>query len=93
MGQNRAISVKGSAKLTGTPDWVVIVFNVESESYYYEECTEMLAKRTDILKKELMSLGIEDKNIKTFHFDIDTGFDFAEGRRIFRGYKASHAEG
>ena len=90
MGQNRAISVKGSAKLTGTPDWVVIVFNVESESYYYEVCTEMLAKRTLILKKELMALGIEDKNIKTFHFDIDTGFDWVEGRRIFRGYKASH---
>ena len=66
MGQNRAISVKGSAKLTGTPDWVVIVFNVESESYYYEECAEMLAERTGILKKELISLGIENENPKPF---------------------------
>jgi uncharacterized protein YggE len=90
MGERRLISVKGSARVTGTPDWVVIIFDIESESYYYEECTEMLAERTDNLMKELLSVGIENKNLKTFHFDIDTNFDWVDRRRIFRGYKASH---
>jgi hypothetical protein len=40
--------------------------NLESESYYYEECAEMLAERTGILKKELISLGIENENPKPF---------------------------
>jgi uncharacterized protein YggE len=90
MSESRLMSVKGTAKVTGAPDWVVIILNIESESYNYEECTRILAERTEQLKRELLSVGIEQKSLKTFHFDINTSFDWVDGKRIFRGYKASH---
>ncbi len=92
--ENRTIRVRGSAEVSGVPDWVVISFSVSSRHYEYGTCMERLAVRTESLREELASVGLERDSLKTSHFHIDTDFErVKEGSReryVFKGYNASH---
>lgn len=87
---NRTITVRGSAKVSAAPDWVVISFNLEAEKYDYTQCMDQLARQTESLREELVTVGLEKESLKTSHFNIDTNFDWVNQRHVFRGYKASH---
>ena len=88
----RTIRVIGSAKVSGTPDWVVISFSINSKNYKYEKCMEHLARQTESLREELTTVGLEKESLKTIHFDIDTNreYDHINKKHVFKGYTASH---
>lgn len=86
----RTITVRGSAKVSAPPDWVVISFDVISQNYEHGKCMEKLSKQTESLQKELASVGLEKVSLKTTQFSIDTHFDWVKDTRVFKGYKASH---
>ena len=86
----RTITVRGSARVSAAPDWVVISFTVNSEHYDYGQCMEQMAVQTENLQKDLAAVGLERDSLKTVHFDIDTHFEKANDRYVFRGYKAVH---
>jgi uncharacterized protein YggE len=86
----RTITVRGSARVSAAPDWVVISFTVNSEHYDYGQCMEQMAVQTENLQKDLAAVGLERDSLKTVHFDIDTHFEKVNDRYVFRGYKAVH---
>ncbi len=86
----RTITVRGSARVSAAPDWVVISFTVNSEHYDYGQCMEQMAVQTENLQKDLAAVGLERDSLKTVHFDIDTHFERVNDRYVFRGYKAVH---
>jgi uncharacterized protein len=86
----RTIRVRGSAKVSGAPDWVTISFDVESRNYDYAKCMEQLACQTDSLREELLAVGLERESLKTTRFNIHTNFEWINKRNLFQGYIASH---
>ncbi len=87
---SRTITVRGSAKVSAAPDWVVISFTINSEHYDYGKCMEQVAMQTESLQKDLAAVGLERDSLKTVDFEIDTHFQKVSGRHVFRGYKAVH---
>lgn len=88
---NRTLRVRGSARISGAPDWVVISFNLNGQDYEYKKSMEKLISQTDSLRQELSSVGLEKENLKTSQFNIDTNFEWVNNRHIFKGYKATHS--
>ncbi len=86
----RTIRVRGSAKVSGSPDWVTISFDVVSREYDYAECMEQLARQTESLREELLTVGLEKESLKTTQFNINTNFEWINKRNVFKGYIASH---
>lgn len=84
------IRVRGSAKVSGVPDWVAISFSINSQNYEYGKCMEQLAMQTGNLREELTSVGLEKESLKTLQFNIDTNFERVKERYVFKGYSASH---
>ena len=87
---SRTITVRGSARVSAAPDWVVISFTINSEHYDYGQCMEQMAVQTESLQKDLAAVGLERDSLKTVDFDIDTHFEKVNDRYVFRGYKAVH---
>ena len=88
--ESRTIRVRGTAKASAVPDWVVISFNINSYDYDYAKCMEQLAVQTDSLRQELTAVGLEKDNLKTYRFEADTHYEHYDRRRVFKGYRASH---
>ena len=86
----RTIRVRGSAEVSGAPDWVIISFSISSRNLDYGKSMEQLAQQTENLREELSNIGLERDNLKTYQFSIDTDFDWVKNKRVFNGYKASH---
>ena len=86
----RTIRVRGSAEVSGAPDWVIISFSISSNNINYGKSMEQLAEQTESLREELSSVGLERENLKTYQFSIDTDFDWVKNKHVFKGYKASH---
>ncbi len=87
---DRNIRVRGSAKVSAAPDWVVIFFDIESRQYSYAECMAQLNQQTENLRSELQKVGLEKESLKTTQFNISTNFEWLKDKHVFRGYKAKH---
>ncbi len=88
--ETRTIRVRGTAKASAVPDWVVISFDVNSYDYDYAKCMEQLANQTDNLRQELTAVGLGKDNLRTYRFEADTHYEHYDRRRVFKGYRASH---
>jgi len=86
----RTIRVRGSAKVSGAPDWVVISFGLTSRNFEYAKCLEQLSAQTESLREELVSVGLEEDSLKTLRFDVDTDYERYRDRSTFKGFIASH---
>jgi uncharacterized protein len=78
---NRTIRVRGSAKVSAAPDWVVIFFDIESRQYEYDECMAQLNQKTEHLRQELQKVGLEKESLKTTQFNISTNFEWIKEKR------------
>lgn len=87
---DRSIRVRGSAKVSAAPDWVVILFDIESRQYSYADCMAQLNEKTEHLRTELQKVGLEKESLKTKQFNISTNFEWINKQNIFKGYKADH---
>ncbi len=92
---DRTITVKGSAKLSLRPDYVVITMTLTAEDKDYDAAMEQTNARLEALRDALAAVGYDRKELKTTNFNVSTQYDFqndrnGNGRRIFRGYACSH---
>ena len=92
---DRTITVKGSAKLSLRPDYVVITMNLTAEDKNYDAAMEQANDRLENLRDSLEAIGYDRKALKTTNFNVSTEYDFqndqrGNGRRVFRGYACSH---
>ncbi len=87
---DRNIRVRGSAKVSAAPDWVVIYFDIQSLQYNYAECMARLNQKTEHLRTELQKVGLDKESLKTTQFNIGTHFEWIKDKSVFRGYKAEH---
>lgn len=92
---DRTITVKGSAKLSLRPDYVVITMTVTAEDRSYDQAMELATAHLESLRDALAAIGYDRKELKTTDFRVSTEYDFqndqyGNGRRVFRGYVCTH---
>ena len=92
---DRTITVKGSARLSLRPDYVVITMTVTTEDKSYDEAMALAAGHLESIRDALANLGYDRKALKTSNFNVSTEYDFqndrnGNGRRVFRGYACTH---
>jgi len=87
---SNSISVQGSAKINAAPDLVTVSFNIETKNKTSAGATNLNNEIYDNLVAELVSLGIDKKEIVTESFNVYPNYDWNNGKQIENGYIASH---
>lgn len=89
--EKRTICVKGLAKASAKPDTVVLSFEVHANNMDYSQSIDELNYRTNTLREELESIGLERGNLKTAEFNIRAEYVYnKKDEKVFDGYKANH---
>jgi len=93
---DRIITVKGIGKVTAKPDVIIIVMTLTAKTLDYTGTIEKAALDIDGMRKALLSIGYDEKDLKTTDFNIQTAYESykdAKGNymRCFDGYICTHA--
>jgi hypothetical protein len=86
----QTVSVSGESVLSVTPDVVAIYFMAETKGDSLEEAKDANAKVVEDLKKNLEELGVDRNSITTSNYNVGEDYEWANNRRVFKGYKATH---
>ncbi len=84
------LSVQGKGQVRTEPDIVIISFDVSGRAMDYEAALKNLNYRVNNLRENLSTSGLDKKDLKTTDFNVGVETDYKDGRRIFRGYSATH---
>lgn len=84
------ISVNGFSKIEAMPDLVGIYFNIETTGNTSAEAKDANSLIVEELQTELIKLGIEKKEIVTQNFNIYPDYNWDDGKRTEKGYRANH---
>ena len=92
---DRTITVKGSARLSLRPDYVVITMSLTAEDKSYDAAMAQASTRLEALRGALVAIGFDRKDLKTANFRVSTEYDYqndqhGNGRQVFRGYACAH---
>lgn len=88
---DRTLTVKGRGLVSADPDLVVLVFDVGGSDRSYAASIEKLNERVEALRRDLETVNVERTRLKTTDFRVRTDYDYTNGRRVFKGYIASHS--
>ncbi len=85
------VTGNGQAKLKVVPDLVSVYFNVDTTGDTSAEATESNSEIVDELITELIKEGFERDQIQTTGFNVYPEYDWVNGERIDKGYRATHS--
>ncbi|MFO1418302.1 MAG: SIMPL domain-containing protein [Methylotetracoccus sp.] len=86
----RLIKVAGEGSASAEPDTVRLSFEVQSSAWEYDETIMKLNRRTEDLRANLTSAGLDRAKLKTTDFGIHVDTTYKGDRRVFNGYRATH---
>lgn len=91
----RTITVKGTGRVSVSPDTVILSMELVSRHKLYEKAMEAAAQSIDMLQYSLICAGFEKNSLKTADFDVNADYDYEQNkngvsRRVFKGYSVSH---
>jgi uncharacterized protein YggE len=85
------VTGNGQATIEAVPDLVAVYFNVETEGETSKEAKDKNAEIVDDLIISLLKEGFERKDIQTQNFNIYPDYDWNNGNREIKGYRATHS--
>lgn len=86
------INVEGTATIDAMPNLIGIYFNVETTGDTSAEANAANSEIVEQLRYSLESyLDIDEKKITTQSYNIYQEYDYVNGKRIPKGYKATHS--
>ncbi len=88
--EGTTVNASGIAEVNTEPDVISVYFNVETNASTAKEAKDENAEIVDNVITELVKLGLERKNIVTENFNVYPDYDWANGERKEKGYKAVH---
>lgn len=88
----KTLRVTGKGKVSATPDIIILLFDVESHEWEYEDAIKNLNKKVETLREITGSFNIDRKKLITIDFHINrlTSWDSDLKKHIFNGFRASH---
>ena len=87
----RTIVTTGQAIVRRAPDRAFVVAAVESRARSPRDAQTQNAKSMAAVQARILEMGIAKEAVRTTGYTIQQEFDFANGRRIPRGYVARNA--
>lgn len=90
MTDERRMTIQGSGSVSAPPDRVVLNFQDNQADKDYETCIRKLNESVETLRKDLEAVDIKRNELKTSQFNINADYDWNNGKRTFKGYRASH---
>ena len=83
--------VAGKSKIFVIPEVAKISVNLSSESKEYSISMDSLKSQSELLRKFLISHGVDAASIKSNRFQIGANYDYESGKRRKKGYQASQS--
>lgn len=86
---DKVISVNGKGSIMVSPDLFMVDLGIESEAKTAREVQKINSELSKNLKAKLLSLGVDEKNIKTVNYNLykDMEYDPETRTQIMKGYK------
>lgn len=85
------VSVEGIAMVKAMPDEIGVYFNIETKGETSSEAKDANSLILDKLVASLGNQGFERKEIITENYNIHPDYDWVDGERIDKGFKAVHS--
>lgn len=95
MSDSRTIHVTGKGNIKVKPDATRLLITIEGNRQEYASAVEQSAQLTEKLRKEIIKLGFEGKDLRTVSFDVSKKTESYRDkndnyRTRFVGYEFSH---
>ncbi|MFC7684580.1 SIMPL domain-containing protein [Ureibacillus sp. GCM10028918] len=87
----RVITVEGNSKFEVKPDYATLQVEVITQSKDLSEAQRENALKMNQVIQSLLALNIDRNDIQTAFFNVFPGYDYIEGRQVFRGYEVTNA--
>lgn len=84
------LKVNGEGMVTAIPNQATATIGVITEG---KDLTQVQKQNSEIITKVIASLNsfnIPKKNIQTFDYQVNTEYDYENGKQIFRGYRVQN---
>ncbi len=91
----RTITIKGVARTTVKPDYIIITMSITGEEKKYQDAVASADAKIKSLSDQLIAVGFDKEGIKTTHFSVNPQYKVYTDRknkiqREFTGYRCSH---
>ncbi len=88
----KTLKVTGKGKVEATPDIIILLFDVESHEWEYQDAIKVLNKKVEALKEIAGFFNIDRKKIITKDFRVNRQSRWKEDikEHVFNGFLASH---
>src|SRR3989344_7569877 len=78
--------VQGTGEATGVPDTAQVNLGVTETATTIESAQTQVNQATEKLLKDLVALGISEKDIKTTNYSVNPSYDYSGGTQRVTGY-------
>lgn len=90
MEKDNVMKVTGDAEVAVRPDSASVNLGVISENKELISTQQENSMQTNNVVQSLLSLGVNQDDIQTVDYRIESNYDYVEGKQVFRGYKVTH---
>ncbi|MDN4494596.1 SIMPL domain-containing protein [Ureibacillus aquaedulcis] len=87
----RVITVEGNSKFEVKPDFAALQIDVVTQSEDLSEAQRENSTKMNQVIQSLLALNIDRNDIQTAFFNVFPGYDYVDGRQVFRGYEVTNA--
>jgi len=88
--ETNTVTGQGEAVVEAFPDLVGIYVNIETKGDTSKEAEDKNSEIFNSLQDFLIVKGFQERDIKTQNFNVYQDYDWINGKRISKGYKATH---
>ena len=86
---SNTIAVEGTADTFAKPDTASVSFSITKKAPTTDVAMNSVNERMGSLVKQLKTIGIEEKDIKTTNYNVQPEYSYNEGKRNFEGYRVT----
>lgn len=84
------IKVNGEGMMTAVPNQASATIGVITEGKDLTEAQKENSETITRIISVLSTFNIPQKNVQTFDYQVNTEYDYVDGKQIFRGYRVSN---
>lgn len=92
----RNITIRGTGKISVSPDLTVVTLNLKDVDKDYEKAMEKAASKMEDLRGALAKIGFSKEDLKTTNFNVNTEYESRRNQdgsysQVFKGFACYHS--
>ncbi|MFZ5354380.1 MAG: SIMPL domain-containing protein [Bacillota bacterium] len=84
------LAVQGAGKIKARPDIAAVTIGVITEDADINKAMQENNRVSAEVIKAVKMQGVEERDIQTANYVVDTQYDYIDGKQVFRGYKVTN---